>query len=260
MGPRRIRRGKQRNPALSPRAWSSFNGATANPPWKTMISAEPTIPRARASMGPRRIRRGKPQEEMLYSDSTRASMGPRRIRRGKRILEPQHEAVSVALQWGHGESAVENLDHGRRENRGAQLQWGHGESAVENVSDWLTNRTTIRDFNGATENPPWKTPRGWSVVASVPRLQWGHGESAVENGNKDLDEIRLQILQWGHGESAVENGRLGRRDNRRFLTSMGPRRIRRGKRRRADRHDSGCAYFNGATANPPWKTPRKARR
>src|SRR5258707_8478818 len=86
------------------------------------------------------------------------------------------------------------------------LQWGHGESAVENSSQSTQRSSSHSNFNGATANPPWKT-------LLLARKEW-----------------RAWKLQWGHGESAVENGTL--------LC-----------RRRAGRCD-----FNGATANPPWKT------
>src|SRR5258707_1155950 len=108
MGPRRIRRGK---PARIPRPGESstgFNGATANPPWKT-------------------------------------------------VAPSRYWACSMELQWGHGESAVEN---------GAR------------ISDIATGQTS---FNGATANPPWKTFASASSRRHGVALQWGHGESAVEN-------------------------------------------------------------------------------
>src|SRR5258707_589190 len=85
------------------------------------------------------------------------------------------------LQWGHGESAVENSDAGRdvaaavspsmgprRIRRGklgslAQLpetgglQSGHGDSAVDNARQLGYVDDQFRAFNGATAKPPWKT-------------------------------------------------------------------------------------------------------
>src|SRR5258707_6412048 len=108
-------------------------------------------------MGPRRIRRGKPGDDADVESTSCPSMGPRGIRRGK-----PHTVRFRRLQP-------------------ALLQWGHGESAVENCRRRRILRYRRQPFNGATANPPWKTPAfarmpgSWSMT-----LQWGHGESAVE--------------------------------------------------------------------------------
>ncbi len=67
----------------------------------------------------------------------------------------------MALQWGHGEFAVENVVSVLSRLSKLELQWGHGEFAVE-------NRIWPRGVGGA-QSP----------------LQWGHGEFAVENARRD---------------------------------------------------------------------------
>ena len=64
----------------------------------------------------------------------------------------------VRLQWGHGESAVDNISAVPTTVSASWLQWGHGESAVDNDID--LNTILVMPF----------------------KLQWGHGESAVDNG------------------------------------------------------------------------------
>src|SRR5262249_51710110 len=113
------------------------------------------------------------------------------------------------------------------------LQWGHGKFAVENMSRRRTFSPRSGRFNGATANSPWRTSAGrrskapGSVDASMgPRqirrgepglslralvsswqLQWGHGKFAVENAHIRLSRpmANNMLLQWGHGKFAVEN-------------------------------------------------------
>ena len=87
----------------------------------------------------------------------------------------------IWLQWGHGESAVENGKSKPKVIEEETLQWGHGESAVENSSRLARLNSQQSSFNGATANPPWKTPGAAGGLFIAGRLQWGHGESAVEN-------------------------------------------------------------------------------
>src|SRR5258707_357816 len=91
MGPRRIRRGK--------------------PLQRLSDELDGTV----ASMGPRRIRRGKPSKKKAATEgSYPASMGPRRIGGGKQSGNRANKTIAQGrLQWGHGESAVENR-HVRR--------------------------------------------------------------------------------------------------------------------------------------------------
>src|SRR5258707_991025 len=121
--------------AMSPDERQGFNGATANPPGK-----------ASNRLGSHRG---------VWS----ASMGPRRIRRGKHLRPFPHQKRLFPLQWGHGESAVENAFTLQQWQQAmTQLQWGHGESAVENPVHRPTYLQPAGGFTGATANPPWKTP------------------------------------------------------------------------------------------------------
>src|SRR2546423_78945 len=81
------------------------------------------------------------------------------------------------------------------------LQWGHGEFAVENQGTVSAPAKQRDIFNGATANSPWRT--GTSTITTVNAL----------------------------------------------LSSMGPRRIRRGEPRSQRPSRGGCRVFNGATAN-----------
>src|SRR5258707_357817 len=97
--------------------------------------------------------------------------------------------MAPSLQWGHGESAVENQARRKPLPREAtRLQWGHAESAVENKAEiGRIRRLPKGGFNGATANPPWKTAMFGGSSGSLWALQWGHGESAVEN----LGRVRI---------------------------------------------------------------------
>src|SRR5258706_560402 len=108
-------------------------------------------------MGPRRIRRGELSGLLYFTEEVWASMGPRRIRRGEARDGGNHRATlpsfngatanspwrtlqklnadaanEAALQWGHGEFAVENGKPRTGGDKTFGLQWGHGEFAVEN--------------------------------------------------------------------------------------------------------------------------------
>src|SRR5258708_7572831 len=109
-------------------------------------------------------------------------MGPRRIRSGKPCLVRGGASSLGMLQWGHGESAVENT--------GVK----YGDACLLNAS--MGPRRIRRGKLAARERAPD------DVVA----LQWGHGESAVENRcHCRACRAARMGLQWGHGESAVEN-------------------------------------------------------
>src|SRR5258708_2013616 len=114
----------------------------------------------------------------------------------------------VTLQWGHGESAVENtndpdIDLGKSPN----ASMGPRRIRRGKPGRTLGRLGAFAGFNGATGNPAGKTQCERMVSgASVAGLQWGHGESAVEN-----------IQHRRHALPSIH-------------ASMGPRRIRRGKR------------------------------
>ena len=113
---------------------SSFNGATAQRPWRTPVDA---------SMQPTRstsLQWGhgtKTVENSASGDRAglqpRASMGPRHKDRG----EP---AAAT--------DASTDCD---------RLQWGHGTKTVENPAVQPTQAAGRRRFNGATAQRPWRT-------------------------------------------------------------------------------------------------------
>src|SRR5258707_1222813 len=111
------------------------------------------------------------------------------------------------LQWGHGESAVDNADAGQKRDAGfAGLQWGHGESAVEN------GKSKPKEIEEET-------------------LPCGHGESAVENSWRGRRLVHRR--QASMGPRRIRRGKLRclRSVPKSFrLASIGPRRIRSGKR------------------------------
>ncbi len=80
---------------------------------------------------------------------------------------------STALQWGHGEFAVENWIGSIQHGRPRRLQWGHGEFAVENLP---------------------APSREWSGQES---LQWGHGEFAVENVGHADGKVGAGVASMG---------------------------------------------------------------
>ncbi len=108
MGPRRIRRGEQSSCECRSRGRGSFNGATANSPWRTTVKVETLFGEEQLQWG---------HGEFAVENATLEEM----------------KLEEIELQWGHGEFAVENGVHSRAAPRlDAVLQWGHGEFAVEN--------------------------------------------------------------------------------------------------------------------------------
>ncbi len=237
----------------------SFNGATANSPWRTPASCKSSRPRRGLQWG--------------HGEFAVENSGQRRDRpRGGR------------LQWGHGEFAVENAGTAAAlRSTTYELQWGHGEFAVENAE---LQRGAWSE-SGSASMGPRRIRRGEPPPERGPgqrrgKLQWGHGEFAVENeptrhrcasgrvasmGPRRIRRgepvppaaydvrrpggfngatanspwrtrtgaprpDRADRLQWGHGEFAVENGRRAHSARRGAGgASMGPRRIRRGELR-----------------------------
>ena len=136
-----------------------------------------------------------------------------------------------ALQWGHGDEAVEERRHRRVKRRRRWLQWGHGDEAVEELGRRVAGVRPERGFNGAKAMKPWKRPTAATTCWRSGALQWGHGDEAVEefprrswacprpssfNGatamkpwkRATIDSwmARQCALQWGHGDEAVEEG------------------------------------------------------
>ncbi len=194
-------------PPRSRRPRKSFNGATANSPWRAPRGSDGGSGRVTASMGPRRIRRGE-----LLGDVLRRPPGPE-------------------LQWGHGEFAVESAGCRQRRSPGCRSFNGATANSPWRASPFDGGKAAPGDcFNGATANSPWRAGseapvlRGVSgfngATANLPwratsltcrwmaaaGLQWGHGEFAVENvGARRSSRRAGERLQWGHGEFAVEN-------------------------------------------------------
>src|SRR5262249_14486591 len=152
---------------------------------------------------------------------------------GGEAVEDAQQCVSshltIVLQWGHGNLAVEDSSPGRlskaeastsrgprRFHRGRpsrlgplgdgrfKLQWGHGGFAVE-------------DYDG------------WNLSINCWRLQLGHGDSAVEDLSSSGHSLLIPAeLQWGHGDVAVEDALPGQSLTVEASTSMGPRQFHRG--------------------------------
>ncbi len=209
MGPRRIRRGEPLDARM-----------LARPP--TMASMGPRRIRrgerrgcARlevhlvdASMGPRRIRRGeRPRADDTRPTRRSASMGPRRIRRGERTIPGAVANGLPALQWGHGEFAVENggiLAHGPQSRHAASM----GPRRIRRGEPRRATTSSGRkpSFNGATANSPWRTHARHH--AHVPTARASMGPRRIRRG--ELDDMP------GAGWKRTD-------------ASMGPRRIRRGE-------------------------------
>ncbi|GEM_PF-857468 len=167
----------QRNP-------SSFNGATAIQPWKRSPPPRQAYLVQPASMGPRLFSRGNNLWDFEGRNMPRASMGPRLFSRGNNnrnqgsfflialqwghgysavetnlgLYVPVH--LNVRLQWGHGYSAVETATSGSGPFTHVMLQWGHGYSAVETREETCRVPWNSNGFNGATAIQPWKLYSG----------------------------------------------------------------------------------------------------
>ena len=163
----------------------------------------------------------------------------------------------LALQWGHGDEAVEEaVGSASMSISTISLQWGHGDEAVEEVARLETPVLCRQCFNGATAMKPWKRRTAWTSTSSRSMLQWGHGDEAVEEQPAKLGQLRRGIeLQWGHGDEAVEEeswlslcaalpGRFNGATAMKPWKSCGSR---------ADL-PGGPPRFNGATAMKPWKS------
>src|SRR5271166_2060753 len=84
-------------------------------------------------------------------------MGPRRWSRGRAVVIAVMSSRIVALQWGHGDGAVEEKNCKDLTLKLQKLQWGHGDGAVEERH--APGASLHRDvgFNGATAMEPWKS-------------------------------------------------------------------------------------------------------
>ena len=134
--------------------------------------------------------------------------------------------LSMALQCGHGDEAVENPRASmpvtlrsdaasmrpRRCGRGErvpdalqglgrrELQCGHGDWPWRTSPSGCVITMTVR-FNAATAMSPWRTCSLGRFDLLVDVLQCGHGDVAVENGERlVLEGSAGPELQCGHGD------------------------------------------------------------
>jgi len=66
---------------------------------------------------------------------------------------------------------------------GSALQWGHGDEAVEELHAGGHSRGRQHRFNGATAMKPWKSNVSRKNTRNGFKLQWGHGDEAVEEAS-----------------------------------------------------------------------------
>ncbi len=79
-----------------------FNGATAIRPWKTGFTRPWTCCSGLTSMGPRLLGRGKRANALSQFPGGGDFNGATAIRPWKTCQQRCHDALTVALQWGHG--------------------------------------------------------------------------------------------------------------------------------------------------------------
>src|SRR5436190_701934 len=92
-------------------------------------------------------------------------------------------ATTLALQFGHGLSTVDDaLPHPQR-RFADQLQFGHGLSTVDDCTSAGVQGTAPGRFNSATASRPWMTTFLWVpwVLLLGFKLQFGHGLSTVDD-------------------------------------------------------------------------------
>ncbi len=131
-------------------------------------------------------------------------MGPRRWSRGRAEKAEAADRDREALQWGHGDGAVEEGTFLRKAELRIKLQWGHGDGAVEE------------------EHPRPGRRRGR-------RLQWGHGDGAVEEAVMPSALSRFAVASMGPRRWSRGRGRQRGAGNAPDGASMGPRRWSRGR-------------------------------
>src|SRR5208337_574197 len=135
-----------------------------------------------------------------------------------------------ALQWGHGDGAVEEslLLVMRITQRTASMgprRWCRGREWTHLLCPVASNR-----FNGATAMVPWKRTDLDFLIPAADLLQWGHGDGAVEEVEGVIPTLPI------------------------VSASMGPRRWCRGRDSQPCPDCGGTGSFNGATAMVPWKS------
>src|SRR5437868_1003790 len=106
MGPRRIRRGDRGVSITFDVPFHSFNGATANSPWRTRRQRHSHSPASMLQWGHGEFGVENAEYARLADAAEEASMGPRRIRRGEPSYRSTGSGRQPRLQWGHGEFAV----------------------------------------------------------------------------------------------------------------------------------------------------------
>src|SRR5260370_696555 len=154
MGPRRIRSGKRNSVLASSRPWAGFNGATANPPWKTGLWAGGGAKLKKLQWGHGESTGENADAKLDRRPAATAPGGPGGLTWGKRVWWWVRLWGRWGLQGAPGESAVENAGRlsQRRTVRGASMgprrirrgKLGRVQGALD----------AAERFNGATANPP----------------------------------------------------------------------------------------------------------
>ena len=139
----------------------SFNGATAQRPWRTRHDDGEFVgatERLQWGHGTKTV-----ENCTLTANAPnatgQASMGPRHKDRGERC----------GLRW-----QVERRD---------VLQWGHGTKTVENDCNACSPASSASSFNGATARRPWRTPIESTVLQ--PRSSASMGPRHKDRGEPD---------------------------------------------------------------------------
>ena len=159
---------KSQNPAGQGRGGCGFNGATAMKPWKSksliyaMVAKNETIATLPGGW------------DLAHA-----------IRLGIKLFA-ELGANSQALSGSHVDSPCscraifESAPVAMLQSPKNALQWGHGDEAVEEPAGRDGFSPGPWRFNGATAMKPWKRPSLCENVVSTISLQWGHGDEAVE--------------------------------------------------------------------------------
>ena len=215
---------------------SSFNGAAAMSPRKTLICSSQSIQTGKLQWG-----RG----DVAAEDDGGIGLGA---------------ASTARLQWGRGDVAAEDPTPPLNDaGTDKQLQWGRGDVAAEDWPPPPRSSGCCRCFNGAAAMSPRKTAPGVAksrrrVTASMGPRRCRRGRLA--NSTRGLWG-RLE-LQWGRGDVAAEDAQQqadltgGRCFN--GAAAMSPRKTC--APTPSGRRSGGG--FNGAAAMSPRKTTNAA--
>ncbi len=156
-------------------------------------------------------------------------MEPRLFSRGKPVHRHAPASSNQSLQWSHGFSAVESST--LRYRTGVSLRRFNGATAEKPWKVGISRRLgcVLHRFNGATAFQPWKGHGGNPLLRHHVSLQWSHGFSAVERLAATGPSNLRAPLQWSHGFSAVERVASRSESTSFFSASMEPRLFSRGK-------------------------------